>query len=64
MPVTLTDCNDALAMDSLIVKRIILLDSSTPNYVFELRKEAAESLDAGRFPFLRKALIVGKCKVG
>ena len=51
-------------MDYLVVKRIILLESSTTDDVFELRKEAVDSLDAGRFPLFRKAYIFGKCEVG
>ena len=51
-------------MDSSFVKRIHLLESSTPDDVFELRKEAVKSLDAGRFPLFRKSFIFGKCKVG
>ena len=51
-------------MDSSVVKRIHLLESSTPDDVFELRKEAVESLDSGRFPLFRKSFIFGKCKVG
>ena len=61
---TPTDYNDELEMDSLVVKRIHLLESSTPDDVFELRKESVESLDAGRFPLFRKSFIFGKCKVG
>ena len=48
IPVTSTDCDDALAMDPLVAKRICLLGSSTSDNVFELSKEAVKSLDAGR----------------
>ena len=61
---TPTDYDDELEMDSLVVKRIHLLESSTSDDVFELRKEAIELLDAGRFPLFRKSCIFGKCKVG
>ena len=50
-------------MDSLVVKIIRLLESSTPDDIFELRKEAVKSLDAGHFPLFRKAYIFGKYKV-
>ena len=51
-------------MDYSVVKKIRLLGSSMPDDVFELRKEAVESLDAGRFPLFIIAFIFGKCKVG
>ena len=62
--VTSTNRNDALAMDYSFVKIIRLLESSTPDDVFELRKEEVKSLDAGCFPLFIKACIFGKCKVG
>ena len=64
IPVTSTDYDDALAMDSFIIKKNCLLEFSTSYDVFELKKEAVESLDAGCFPSFRKAFINGKCKVG
>ena len=50
-------------MYSLVVKRISLLEYSTPDDVFELRKEAVELLDAGHFPLFRKAFIFGNIKL-
>ena len=64
IPVTSTDCNDALAIDYLVSKRIILLESLTPDDLFGLRKEEVESIDTGCFPLFRKAFIFGKFKFG
>ena len=50
IPVTSSDCNDALAIDYLVVKRTSSLEFSIPDDVFELRKEAVQLLDAGCFP--------------
>ena len=50
-------------MYSLVVKLILLLDSSTLDDVFELDKESVESLDDGRFSLFRTFYIFGKFKV-